>query len=185
MPNPPYVITLFGAESTGKTTLSRQLAHELHAEWKEEFARGYLERTGEGVTRESMRAIWHGQKMLQASTPHSSSAYVVQDTDLFSTVGYWQLPHVAAAIGDCPARLIIDADKQRSDLYIITCSNIPFEPDVLRYGGDKRESLDSYWIRLCETYDLPYIVLRSGSKSARLNEALLRIKERNTLCMAS
>ena len=179
MRNKPYVITVFGAESTGKTTLSTQIAQALDGAWAEEFARPYLERTGEDVTDASMRAIWKGQKALQNAVRKTNCAYVVQDTDLFSTVGYWQLPHVEPVIGPCPSSLIRDANHLRSDLYIITKSNIPFEPDILRYGGDKRESPDEYWIHLCKRRGLTYVVLDSSDKQDRLNEAITCISERS------
>lgn len=175
----PFVVTLFGAESTGKTTLSKALAERLGGEWREEFARGYLETTGLDVTRASMRAIWQGQKALQ-QTP--GAELIIQDTDLFSTVGYWRLPHVEQRIGTCPDQLIRDAARLKSDLYVIARSNIPFAPDVLRYGGDKRESLDSYWINLCESYELPYTVLNASNSNARITEASHSIMKRWLTC---
>ncbi|HRC28249.1 MAG TPA: ATP-binding protein [Candidatus Saccharimonas sp.] len=180
----PYVITVFGAESTGKTTLSRQLTLALSAPWYEEYARPYLEKTGAAVTTQSMRAIWHGQRSLQTRAKEHHKPYSVQDTDLFSTVGYWQLPHRESSLGMCPTQLISDAQRLRSDLYLITQSNIPFEADPLRYGGDRRESLDDYWVHLCETYQLPYVVIKAHAPKKRLAESLLIIKERTTPCAA-
>jgi HTH-type transcriptional repressor of NAD biosynthesis genes len=172
----PYlrpVITVFGAESTGKTTLSRQLAAELDAHWLFEYARPYLEHTINEITIRSMTAIWKGQLALQrhAKDLHHKP-YVVQDTDLFSTVGYWQFPHWQSTIGPCPGRLIADAIALKSDLYIVTRSNIPFEQDPLRYGGDVREGSDAYWIDICQRYELPFIVLDSNDPAARLDQAL-------------
>ena len=59
-----------------------------------------------------------------------------------------------------PKGLVTDATILKSDLYLITQSNIPFEQDPLRYGGDRRESKDEYWIGLCEGYDLNYRVVK-------------------------
>lgn len=167
-------ITIFGAESTGKTTLSRQLAAELGATWLYEFARPYLEITKQVVTVDSMTAIWHGQSVLQTMAEGSCT---IQDTDLFSTVGYWQFPHWRKALGGCPQELINDAKRLRSDLYIITPSNIPFEPDILRTGGGAREGSDNYWVDICKQYQLPYVVLQSSNQQQRLREALDHIKK--------
>lgn len=185
MRNTPLIVTIFGAESTGKTTLSRQLAESLGGEWVEEFARPYLETTGEAITTRSMCAIWQGQKALQEAVRTSPKPFVLQDTDLFSTVGYWRLPHVTSTIGACPDELADDAACLASHLYLVVQSNIPFEPDRLRYGGDKRESPDAYWISLCEHYGLPYVVLEASDKKQRLTEAIRCIKERSLLCAAS
>ncbi|MGB4762655.1 MAG: ATP-binding protein [Candidatus Saccharimonas sp.] len=178
-----FTVTIFGAESTGKTTLSRQLAQKLEATWLHEFARPYLEQTHADITNTSMIDIWRGQLKLQKQ---AQGDLVVQDTDLFSTVGYWQLPHVEPTLGPCPDELIADAHRLRSDLYIITKSNIPFEQDKIRYGGDRRESPDQYWIDLCENYALPYIVLDASSRATRVETAQTIIHERRILsCVAS
>lgn len=169
-------ITVFGAESTGKTFLSRLLAKDLDASWIFEYARPYLENTKNEITVQSMRGIWQGQKALQKHICKvSSSAVVIQDTDLFSTIGYWQFPHWTPHIGLCPDQLIRDAINLKSDLYIVTKSNIPFVKDPLRYGGDKREGSDEYWINICEKYELPYVVLESSELDKRLIEAKTHI----------
>jgi NadR type nicotinamide-nucleotide adenylyltransferase len=171
-------VTVFGAESTGKTTLSRQLAKELGGYWLFEYARPYLENTVNEITVRSMKSIWKGQVALQKhALDLYDKPYVIQDTDLFSTVGYWQFPHWKQHIGACPQGLIEDAIALKSDLYIITPSNIPFEADPLRYGGDVREGSDEYWINICKQYKLPYLVLKSGSRAGRLKEAKLAIKK--------
>lgn len=173
----PYLrtrITIFGAESTGKTTLSRELAEALDATWLFEYARPYLEETTNEITPRSMTAIWEGQRALQEHADEvSSSPYIIQDTDLFSTVGYWQFPHWQATIGSCPTGLIKDALRLRSDLYIVTKSNIPFEADPLRYGGDAREGSDEYWIAICKQYNLPYVAIETPDRTERLREAVL------------
>lgn len=179
--NLPYRVTIFGAESTGKTTLSRQLAKATDATWLYEFARPYLEQTKAPINKQSMTTIWHGQAVLQSM---AQGGLIVQDTDLFSTVGYWQFPHWRDTLGVCPNALITQAKQWQSDLYVITPSNIPFETDPLRFGGDKREGSDAYWIRVCQQYDLPYVVLKGQGKKERLAETIAHIKERSVLCVA-
>jgi len=171
-------ITVFGAESTGKTTLSKQLAEELGGTWLFEYARPYLENTKNEITRKSMKAIWRGQAALQRhGQDFFNKPFIIQDTDLFSTVGYWQFPHWQKTLGECPKALIAEAKKMKSDLYIITRSNIPFEKDPLRYGGSKREGSDEYWINVCKAYNLPYVILGSNDRAERLNEAVYLAKK--------
>lgn len=170
-------VTVFGAESTGKTTLTRALAKELNTNWLFEYARPYLENTENVITVDSMTGIWKGQKALQKQAENVRiSPYVLQDTDLFSTVGYWQFPHWQSQIGQCPEELVKDALALKSDLYIVTRSNIAFEPDPLRYGGDKREGSDEYWIDVLEKYHLPYVVLEDSDMDARIQKAVEAIQ---------
>ena len=173
----PYVrktVTLFGAESTGKTTLSRYLARECNGHWLFEYARPYLEAVGPELTWQGMEEIWLGQKALQDHAhDFVDKPFIFQDTDLMTTVGYWDFWRP----GTTPSGLIMDAEARQSDLYLLTRSNIPFEVDPLRYGGDKRESDDQYWIDLCERYSLNYRVLESANPADRRSEAKVHIDE--------
>lgn len=166
-------VTVFGAESTGKTTLSKQLSYEMNGHWLFEWARPYLETAENVITKESMTDIWHGQTAIQAAGRRmQDKPWVIQDTDLFSTIGYWEQPHWLDLLGPVPEGLIRDAIRFKSNLYLITKSNIPFEVDPLRYGGDKRESDDEYWIGIAEKYGLNYKVISYPDREHRLTQAI-------------
>lgn len=171
----PYLkttVTVFGAESTGKTTLSKALAEHLPAYWVFEWARPYLETVGPEINIQSMTDIWKGQNTIQLSALNwTDKPYVIQDTDLYSTIGYWEQPHWEADLGPVPKGLIRDADLTKSDLYLILKSNIDFEEDPIRYGGDHRESSDEYWINIAEKYNLNYVVIDDADFEKRLTTA--------------
>jgi HTH-type transcriptional repressor of NAD biosynthesis genes len=163
-------VTIFGAESTGKTTLSRDLVeHSGDALWLPEWARPYLEEVGNEITPAKMGHIAAGQWSLQAQANSLARdlPLIVQDTDLYSTLGYWEMysPDTVRSV------LSHEAKTLQSDLYLITPSNIPFEPDPLRYGGDVREAPDEYWVALCEREGLNYVVLNESDSALRVNEA--------------
>jgi HTH-type transcriptional repressor of NAD biosynthesis genes len=166
-------VVVFGAESTGKTTLSEKLSDAVNGHWLFEWARPYLETAGPEINIDSMKAIWRGQRALQ---DHSKFLYdkpfAIFDTDLFSTVGYWEQPHWSEALGPVPEQLVKDALERKADLYIITKSNIPFEVDPIRYGGDRRESPDEFWIGIAEKYDLNYLVLEESALEDRVIAAM-------------
>lgn len=165
-------ITVFGAESTGKSTLTRDLNMVFDSNYLLEYARPYLENTVNEITTQSMTDIWKGQLALQtAAKEWAPRPWTFQDTDLFSTVGYWEFPHWQETLGKVPQGLVSDALAHRSDLYLITKSNIPFERDPLRYGGAVREASDEYWINVCEEHGLNYAVLESNSREGRVQEA--------------
>jgi nicotinamide riboside kinase len=167
-------VTMFGAESVGKTTLTRALSD---AYWDIgipttklfEWARPYLEMVGAEVTYEKMLSIWEGQQALQETAYENVLApLVLQDTDLFTTLGFWENWEPETV----PEALLEAAKLTKSDLYIILRSNIPFEADPLRYGGDKRETSDQYWIDFCEKYELPYVILEESTLLGRMGAAL-------------
>lgn len=167
-------VTLFGAESTGKTTLSKYLAQDMNGAWFFEYARPYLEAVGTEITQDTMKNIWEGQRALQefARDTTVDEPFIIQDTDLYSTLGYYQLWD-----GKFPGQIQHDARTLQSDIYLITPSNIPFEADPIRYGGDKRESDDQFWIDLAEREGLNYHVLKSASRNGRRMEAMKIVGE--------
>lgn len=161
--------TVFGAESCGKTTLSRDLAKSMGGLWLPEYARPYLEMVGDEITNEAMNDIHIGQRAFQRQANdivHNDEVMIVQDTDLFSTVGYWGLWKPEAL----PARLVEDAVWYQSDIYFIMNTNIEFEVDPLRYGGHQRESDEFYWESLCKRYNLRYHMVQAVDPTAQLLE---------------
>lgn len=172
------VVTIWGAESTGKSTLTRRLHEIIPSHTTFEYARPYLETVGPEITKIAMEEIWFGQWALEAQSLNwKNKPVLIRDTDLYSTIGYWAQEHWAAHLGNVPLGLIADADRHKSDLYIIPKSNIPFEEDPIRYGGDKRESPDQYWIDLAEKYNLNYVVLENSDLNKRVDEAYNLIME--------
>lgn len=162
-------ITTFGAESTGKTTTAKALAKAWNGAFKPEWARGYLEAVGPEVTNEKMEAIFDGQLALQKM--RSDRPFAVQDTDLFSTIGYWRMydPEYYTTVAEYYEAIAL---SQKSDLYVVCSSDIPFEPDQLRYGGDKRESTDQYWIDLLEEFGLNYVIYQRNPPDYAVGEAI-------------
>lgn len=147
--------TIFGAESTGKTTVSKTLGNALITVVPE-WARDYLELTGPVLNDAKMEAIVRGQYAAQVTAgKNPDSMITIQDTDLLSTIGYYDI-----YAGRKPVILEKMFRKTPSDLYFVMHSNIPFELDILRYGGDKRESTDQFWIDLLEKYGQKYYLVK-------------------------
>lgn len=163
-------VTVFGAESVGKTTLSRALAASLDGHWLPEWARPYLEQLPDpSVDEERMRIIHLGQRALQRlGSDLRDRPFVVQDTDLVSTLGFWENWSASTVPHDLEA----DAVAYASDLYLVLTSSIPFAADPLRYGGHERETPDTYWIALLERIGVPFAVITTPDAGARLDEAV-------------
>lgn len=174
------VITIFGAESTGKSTITRKLAEKYDSPYTFEWARPYLESlpTPE-VTDERMRMIVRGQAALQHSVrKHNESPFIFQDTDLYSTLGYYNL-YKGGTSEDIENCLYATSDFV-CDLYIVMNSDIRFTPDPLRYGITQRESSDQYWIDLLEEHNLNYYVVKSTNPHAQEDE-ISKVIEKNFL----
>lgn len=176
-------VTLFGAESVGKTTLTRRMEERGLAVAQPEWARPYLEldAVGPHVTAAKMRAIWHGQlaqqRAAEAIAARRRRPFVVQDTDLYSTVGYWLLKGEEFGEPDVPAGLWADAAAHASDLYVILGQDpVPFAADPLRYGGDRRETTDQFWIDLCEQAGVPWVLVDEHGLQAREERVVAELR---------
>ena len=82
-------IALFGPESTGKTTLAKQLAEYYETEWIPEFARDYLQEKWEEnqhiCVADDMLPIAYGQVALENQKLASAKKYLFCDTNLMVT----------------------------------------------------------------------------------------------------
>lgn len=151
--------TMFGQESVGKTTLSKSVSKMLGVDWIQEYARPYLETVGVEVTEQAMKNIHAGQVALQTTAKiNAKRPVLIQDTDLFSTVGYYEIMGFESAPDDC----VKDAKRLASDVYYLLPDDVEFEADPLRYGGDKRESSMEFWKNILEDSDIPYVVVPDG-----------------------
>ena len=61
MQHKPFIITIVGPESSGKTTLARELASFYDAPWVAEYARKYLEGLGRPYEENDLMRIAEGQ----------------------------------------------------------------------------------------------------------------------------
>lgn len=152
-------ITTFGCESVGKTTTAMSLHSIFPSRWVHEWARPYLEKIGPEITDEKMEIIVSGQYgAMRGVASNPDTPFVFQDTDLLSTIGYYRIYS-----GREPEYTYELFQTTKSDLYLMLTSEVAFVPDPLRYGGDKRESTDQFWIDLLEEFDCNYRVI-SGDK---------------------
>lgn len=165
-------VTVFGAESCGKTTMTKWLADDLYGHFVPEWAREYLETVGPEITDEKMRAIIHGQYAVQQTAQNDlyDKAFIFQDTDLYSTLYYYKLRGGGT---DHDVDLCEYLAKQlKSDMYILMNDHIPFEHDPLRYGGDKRESNTDFWENALKESNCTYYRVASTDRNEQLTEVV-------------
>ena len=88
-------IALFGPESTGKTTLAKQLAEHFNTVWTPEFAREFLQEkwdyTGKICDVNDMLPIAYGQTKLENDSLLSANKYLFCDTNLMVTKVFSEL----------------------------------------------------------------------------------------------
>jgi len=164
--------TIFGAESTGKTTVSKSIVASDPSQfvYVPEWAREYLElqETPE-TTDHRMEMIAYAQASIELCAQNLDKPFVIQDTDLLSTIGYYQIySKDLAKHGESWARWAF----RPADIYFVMPDTISFTKDPLRYGGDHRESDTAFWIKLLEEYDCRYHYVKNTDRNRQVYEIL-------------
>ena len=175
-------VVLFGPESTGKTTLSRQLARYYSSVWVPEYARDYLQKKWNDERKtcepQDLLPIAEGQMKLENELAQKTDSVLVCDTDLLETKVYSE----AYYVGSCDPILEKFALQNTYDLYFLTYIDTPWEADDLRDKPEQRKEMFMAFKNTLEKYKKPYVLLK-GDKKTRLETAvkhidnLLKLKE--------
>ncbi len=167
-------VVLFGPESTGKTTLSRQLARHYNTVWVPEYAREYLQNKWndhrETCTNEDLIPIAIGQMKLENELAKKADKVLICDTDLLETKVYSEEYYG----GYVDKRLDEAARANQYDLYFLTYIDTPWEADDLRDRPNQRQEMFEAFERALKTHNRKYILLK-GDKKTRLKTAVKAI----------
>lgn len=168
-------IALYGPESTGKTTLAKQLAQKFDATWIPEFAREYLQNKWDSSQKicepEDLLPIAIGQMKLENEALKSAEKYLFVDTNLMCTKVFSEIYY-----GFCDPVLNKFAIKHKYDLFLLTDIDVPFEKDDLRDKPNEREMLLEKFEKALIDNQKPYILL-TGNQEERLEKATFIIEE--------
>lgn len=166
-------IALFGPESTGKTTLAKQLADYYETEWVPEFARDYLQEKWEEnqhiCTADDMMPIAYGQATLENQKLLLAKKYLFCDTNLMVTKVFSEVYY-----GFCDPILNKAALEHDYDLFFLTDIDVPWEKDDIRDTPEGRETVFSVFKQTLIDTNKPFITL-SGDKKSRLAKATMII----------
>ncbi|WJS96291.1 DUF4301 family protein [Flavobacterium johnsoniae] len=168
-------IALFGPESTGKTTLAKQLAEYYETEWVPEFARDYLQEKWEEnkhiCVADDMMPIAYGQTALENKKLETANKYLFCDTNLMVTKVFSEMYY-----GFCDPLLNEAALKHEYDLFFLTDIDVPWEKDDIRDTPNGRETVFSVFKQTLIDTKKPFITL-SGDKECRLKKAVSIIND--------
>jgi NadR type nicotinamide-nucleotide adenylyltransferase len=168
-------IAIYGPESTGKTTLAKQLAEHFNTIWIPEFARDYLQdkwnKTKQICQQEDLLPIAIGQTKLENEGLQNANELLFSDTNLMVTKVFSDIYY-----GNTNPILLKAAKKHKYDLFILTDIDVPWEKDDLRDRPDNREDTFKLFEDALIQYNKPFIKI-SGSKEKRFQKAKLLIND--------
>jgi NadR type nicotinamide-nucleotide adenylyltransferase len=167
-------VVLFGPESTGKTTLARELADYYHTVWVPEYAREYLQekwdREQKTCETKDLLPIAEGQMRLENQLSEHASELLICDTDLLETKVYSE----AYYSGVCDPLLEKYALENNYDLYLLTYIDTPWVKDDLRDKPDHRELMFGHFKAALQDYRRKFVILK-GTRAQRMAEAVKQI----------
>ena len=168
-------IAVYGPESTGKTTLTKQLATHFNTVWAPEFARDYLQEKWnakqEICVAEDLLPIAIGQMQLENSALQKANKYLFADTCLMITKVFSEIHY-----GYCDAKLDKAARKHKYDLFFLTDVDVPWEQDDLRDAPNDRVVTFEKFKQALIDNNKPFVVL-SGNAETRFQKAITIIEE--------
>ncbi len=167
-------IVVVGAESTGTTTLSRDVAAALNVPWVPEIGRNYTESiltTDYEWFDADFYRIGRLQQAYENEIAARSGGVIVCDTNAVATE-LWQRRYM----GRTTAEMKRIAARDKADLYIITGDEIPFVQDGIRDGEHLRHRMHRWFLAHIKKTGVPYIVV-TGNRSERLAAALTAAKQ--------
>ncbi|MGP5684441.1 MULTISPECIES: AAA family ATPase [Psychrobacter] len=168
-------VAILGAESTGKTTLCRDLAAHFGCPWVPEYMRTYLQAKWDKehltCTWEDLLPIAQGQielenKLAEQAAQNSDSSYLFCDTSLFELMVYANWYY-----GDCPKALTNAALTHHYDLILLTEVDIPWVADDLRDSPHQRDEISAYFESQLTRHQKPFHRI-GGDRDERVQQVL-------------
>lgn len=184
-PKSVFKVAVLGAESTGKTTLCRDLAAHFSSPWVPEYMRTYLQAKWDS---EQVTCTWHdllpiaqGQIELENELAQQAAKntqpsrctqysnpkkYLFCDTSLFELMVYSNWYY-----GDCPKALTQAALAHHYDLILLTEVDTPWVADDLRDAPHEREEMSAYFASQLKTHNKKFRRI-GGNRDERVRKVV-------------
>lgn len=165
-------IVVTGPESTGKSTLCKQLAQYYNTSWCPEFAREYLLKHGTNYTYDDLLTIAKGQVALEDELVQSAigngQRTIFIDTDLY-VIKVWS----EFVFGKCHPWILEQIVQRKYDLYLLCKTDLPWVKDELREYPDPavREKLFLIYKDIMINQSTPWVEI-SGDYKERLRKSI-------------
>jgi NadR type nicotinamide-nucleotide adenylyltransferase len=165
-------IVIIGPESTGKSTLSAQLAEHYDTSWCPEYAREYLLEKGKAYSFDDLLDIAKGQLELEDRfRQQAGNGLYFVDTNMY-VMKVW----CEVAFENCHTWIMKQIAARQYDLYLLCNTDLPWQQDELREYPDQafRDRLLKMYKDILVNAGTPWVEI-SGTDSQRLQAAVAQV----------
>ncbi|MFO0660240.1 MAG: AAA family ATPase [Polyangiaceae bacterium] len=164
-------MSVFGPESTGKTTLAKRLAEHFDTVMVPEYARIHLERQQGAISADDLPRIARGQIASEDALARDANRVLICDTDPLATT-IWS----RELFGECESWIDEEATRRAYDLTLLTDVDVPWVADQVRYLPENRRTFFERCELALQTHQRTYVTL-SGSWETRFTRACEAIEQ--------
>ncbi len=170
-------IVILGPESTGKTTLCKQLADHYQTKWVPEYAREYLVQNGSDYSFDDLLTIAKGQinseemYIKEMATIPDKSKFIFIDTDMHVMKVWCEFVY-----NKCHPFILEQIAERKYDLYLVCNTDLPWIRDELREYRDieTRQRLFKIYLDTMINQTVPWVEI-SGTDEERTQKAIQAI----------
>ena len=159
-------IVLTGPESTGKSTLAKQLADHFDASMVPEFARYFIDNLDRDYIESDLLEIAKGQLDYEQHQSLLSSEILICDTDLL-TIKIWS----EFKYGKCDPQILKWIEQLKYDHYLLCGTDIAWQLDPQRENPNDRETLYEIYKKELFFYQKPFSEIK-GDGNQRFNSSV-------------
>lgn len=164
-------IAIVGPESTGKSTISADLARHYQTVWVPEFSRDYCSKLTEPCTWQDEINMFYGQLDLEKEILPTANSILFCDTT-FMTVKIW----CDYTFGFSPQEVLDKIPQYPYDYYLLMDIDLPWQEDPLRDFPQQRNHFMDIWHQELKALNAPYVVV-SGNNHQRLLNSIAAVDE--------
>ena len=166
-------VVVIGPESTGKSTLSEDLAAELNTAFVPEFAREYLLSINRAYNEDDLLTIARQQLQTEDDLQAQASELLICDTDL-NVIKVWS----EHSYNRCNRWILEQIAEKKYDLYLLTDIDMIWESDPLREHPEEHMRLYFYnqYRDIVINSGVPWVHVH-GDRLQRLDKALIAIHQ--------
>ena len=159
-------IAIVGAESTGKTTLCKQLASHYKTNYTDEKAREFFKKNSTKYSLEDILKIDKLQEQEEFSKIKLSKKFLFCDSTAITSAVWAKF-----VFQKLPEELEIRFKSEDISLYLLSSNDIKWEFDPLREHEFQRDEIFEVYKNMFEQYQKKFVIL-SGQNSERFWNAV-------------